>query len=130
MNIVSTCKRHTGGCRGMAIEHVIRHAVKAVDRQQQCIEISKVSLYELTESRRDVLGGVSESRQHVQQCVIPRLAQASGQSVACVKLGQLIQFSSRYGMKQSAYSDSLQPLVISNQIYVRLYRGTPNGIID
>lgn len=72
----------------MAIEHVIRHAVKAVDRQQQCIDlISKVSLYELTQGRRDFLGGLSESRQHIQECVIPALAQASVQYAACAKLG-------------------------------------------
>lgn len=72
----------------MAIDHVSRHTAKAVDRQQQCIDlVSKVSLYELTQGRRDVLGGVSESRQHVQQCVIPALVQASGQYAACVKLG-------------------------------------------
>lgn len=72
----------------MAIEHVIKHAIRAVERQQQCIDlIIKVSLYELTQGRRDVLGGLSESRQHVQECVIPALVQASGQYAACAKLG-------------------------------------------
>ncbi len=48
----------------MAIEHVTRHAVKAVERQQQCVDlISRVSLYELEQSRTDLLGDASESRQ-------------------------------------------------------------------
>ncbi|WP_338634647.1 hypothetical protein V6L80_00150 (plasmid) [Erwinia persicina] len=67
----------------MAIEHVIKHAIRAVERQQQCTDlIIKVSLYELTQGR-----GLSESWQHVQECVIPALVQASGQYAACAKLG-------------------------------------------
>lgn len=70
----------------MAIEHVTRHAVKAVERQRQCIDlISKVSLYELEQGRTDLLGGASESRRLIRE-VIPALVRAASGYSDCIKL--------------------------------------------
>jgi hypothetical protein len=70
----------------MTIEHVTRHAVKAVERQQQCIDlISKVSLYELEQGRTDPLGDASESRQLIREA-IPALVRAVSDYAACIKL--------------------------------------------
>ncbi|HIG2991072.1 TPA: hypothetical protein ACYFM5_005585, partial [Klebsiella pneumoniae] len=70
----------------MAIEHVTRHAVKAVERQQQCVDlISRVSLYELEQSRTDLLGDASESRQLIREA-IPSLVRAVSGYASCIKL--------------------------------------------
>ncbi len=70
----------------MAIEHVTRHAVKAVERQQECIElISKVSLYELEQGRTDLLGDASESRRLIRE-IIPSLVRAASSYADCIKL--------------------------------------------
>lgn len=70
----------------MAIEHVTGHAVKAVERQQQCVDlISRVSLYELEQSRTDLLGDASESRQLIREA-IPSLVRAVSGYASCIKL--------------------------------------------
>lgn len=65
----------------MAIEHVTRHAVKAVERQQQCIDLIKVSLYELEQGRTDLLGNASESRRLIRE-IIPSLVRAVAETSA------------------------------------------------